>query len=163
MGRFLNFIGLEENDDEEILNDEAQPEQPKREPRSRRRENALVGGGDPQPVPSSVASMKMIVYHPVCYDDAQSIVDNLKKPVAGVAMGLIKDVESGNIAILTDIQGLEDFLGDMDFKVAGTRDGITAIQMDIKIKGIDREILTRALEQARKGRLFILGKMAERS
>ena len=78
MGKFLNFIGLEENDDEEILNDEAQPEQPKREPRSRRRENALVGGGDPQPVPSSVASMKMIVYHPVCYDDAQSIVDNLK-------------------------------------------------------------------------------------
>jgi cell division inhibitor SepF len=78
MGRFLNFIGLEESDDEEILNDEAQPEQPKREPRSKRRENALVGGGDPQPVPSSVASMKMIVYHPVCYDDAQSIVDNLK-------------------------------------------------------------------------------------
>ena len=78
MGRFLNFIGLEDSDDEEILNDEAQPEQPKREPRSKRRENALVGGGDPQPVPSSVASMKMIVYHPVCYDDAQSIVDNLK-------------------------------------------------------------------------------------
>ena len=85
----------------------------------------------------------------------------IKKPVAGVAMGLIKDVDSGNIAILTDIQGLEDFLGDMDFKVAGTRDGITAIQMDIKIKGIDREILTRALEQARKGRLFILDRMAE--
>ena len=85
----------------------------------------------------------------------------IKKPVAGVAMGLIKDDANGNIAILTDIQGLEDFLGDMDFKVAGTRDGITAIQMDIKIKGIDREILTRALEQARKGRLFILDKMAE--
>ncbi|MDO4543030.1 MAG: polyribonucleotide nucleotidyltransferase [Clostridia bacterium] len=85
----------------------------------------------------------------------------IKKPVAGVAMGLIKDEESGNIAILTDIQGLEDFLGDMDFKVAGTKEGITAIQMDIKIKGIDREILTRALEQARKGRLFILDKMAE--
>ncbi|MDO4564897.1 MAG: polyribonucleotide nucleotidyltransferase [Clostridia bacterium] len=85
----------------------------------------------------------------------------IKKPVAGVAMGLIKDEESGNIAILTDIQGLEDFLGDMDFKVAGTREGITAIQMDIKIKGIDREILTRALEQARQGRLFILDRMAE--
>ncbi len=85
----------------------------------------------------------------------------IKKPVAGVAMGLIKDVDSGNLAILTDIQGLEDFLGDMDFKVAGTRDGITAIQMDIKIKGIDREILTRALAQARRGRLFILDKMAE--
>ncbi|MDD3401569.1 MAG: polyribonucleotide nucleotidyltransferase [Eubacteriales bacterium] len=85
----------------------------------------------------------------------------IKKPVAGVAMGLIKDVDSGNLAILTDIQGLEDFLGDMDFKVAGTKDGITAIQMDIKIKGIDREILTRALEQARRGRLFILDKMAE--
>ena len=85
----------------------------------------------------------------------------IRKPVAGVAMGLIKDDANGNIAILTDIQGLEDFLGDMDFKVAGTRDGITAIQMDIKIKGIDREILTRALEQARKGRLFILDRMAE--
>ena len=85
----------------------------------------------------------------------------IRKPVAGVAMGLIKDTDTGNISILTDIQGLEDFLGDMDFKVAGTREGITAIQMDIKIKGIDREILTRALEQARKGRLFILDKMAE--
>ncbi len=85
----------------------------------------------------------------------------IKKPVAGVAMGLIKDTETGNISVLTDIQGLEDFLGDMDFKVAGTRDGITAIQMDIKIKGIDREILTRALAQARRGRLFILDKMAE--
>ncbi|MBQ7092376.1 MAG: polyribonucleotide nucleotidyltransferase, partial [Clostridia bacterium] len=85
----------------------------------------------------------------------------LKKPVAGVAMGLIKDDTTGNIAVLTDIQGLEDFLGDMDFKVAGTREGITAIQMDIKIKGINEEILTRALEQARRGRLFILDKMAE--
>ncbi|MDL2234908.1 polyribonucleotide nucleotidyltransferase [Christensenellaceae bacterium OttesenSCG-928-L17] len=85
----------------------------------------------------------------------------LKKPVAGVAMGLIKDDENGNIAILTDIQGLEDFLGDMDFKVAGTREGITAIQMDIKIKGISEEVLTRALEQARVGRLFILDKMLE--
>ena len=85
----------------------------------------------------------------------------IKKSVAGVAMGLIKDDSTGNIAILTDIQGLEDFLGDMDFKVAGTRDGITAIQMDIKIKGINREILTRALEQARKGRMFILDRMDE--
>ena len=85
----------------------------------------------------------------------------IKKMVAGVAMGLIKDVDTGNIAVLTDIQGLEDFLGDMDFKVAGTRDGITAIQMDIKIKGIDEEILTRALAQARRGRLFILDKMCE--
>ena len=85
----------------------------------------------------------------------------IKKPVAGVAMGLIKDDSTGNIAVLTDIQGLEDFLGDMDFKVAGTREGITAIQMDIKIKGIDEQILTRALEQARRGRLFILDKMAE--
>ncbi len=85
----------------------------------------------------------------------------IKKPVAGVAMGLIKDDSNGNIAILTDIQGLEDFLGDMDFKVAGTAEGITAIQMDIKIKGIDEQILTRALEQARLGRLFILNKMLE--
>ena len=85
----------------------------------------------------------------------------IKKPVAGVAMGLIKDQENGNIAVMTDIQGLEDFLGDMDFKVAGTREGITAIQMDIKIKGIDEQMLSRALEQARRGRLFILDKMME--
>lgn len=76
-------------------------------------------------------------------------------------MGLIKDDSTGNIAILTDIQGLEDFMGDMDFKVAGTQSGITAIQMDIKIKGIDKQILTRALEQARQGRLFILDRMME--
>ena len=76
MGKFLNFIGLEESDEEESYQDE-QSEQ-KREPRSRRRENALVGGGDAQPVPANLASMKMIVYHPVCYDDAQTIVDNLK-------------------------------------------------------------------------------------
>ncbi|MGI6004041.1 MAG: polyribonucleotide nucleotidyltransferase [Christensenellales bacterium] len=85
----------------------------------------------------------------------------LKAPVAGVAMGLIKDESNGNIAILTDIQGLEDFLGDMDFKVAGTKRGITAIQMDIKIKGIDEEVLTRALSQARVGRLFIMDRMLE--
>lgn len=85
----------------------------------------------------------------------------LSAPVAGVAMGLIKDEENDNVAILTDIQGLEDFLGDMDFKVAGTEKGITAIQMDIKIKGIDEPILTRALEQANKGRMHILGKMNE--
>ncbi len=82
-------------------------------------------------------------------------------PVAGVAMGLIQDAESGKIEVLTDIQGLEDFLGDMDFKVAGTMNGITAIQMDIKIKGINREILTRALTQALQGRLHILEKMLE--
>ena len=81
----------------------------------------------------------------------------IKAPVAGVAMGLMKENE--NVAILTDIQGMEDFLGDMDFKVAGTEHGITAIQMDIKIAGIDRPILERALEQARVGRLFILDKM----
>ena len=82
-------------------------------------------------------------------------------PVAGVAMGLIKDTETGKVAVLTDIQGLEDFLGDMDFKVAGTMNGITAIQMDIKIKGIDEAILRQALSQALDGRLFILGKMLE--
>ncbi|MDD6142739.1 MAG: polyribonucleotide nucleotidyltransferase [bacterium] len=80
----------------------------------------------------------------------------IKRPVAGVAMGLIKDAESDNVAVLTDIQGLEDFLGDMDFKVAGTVQGITAIQMDIKIAGIDRPILERALNQALAGRLHIL-------
>ena len=85
----------------------------------------------------------------------------IKAPVAGIAMGLIKDEESGKVAVLSDIQGLEDFLGDMDFKVAGTEKGITAIQMDIKIKGIDEKILREALERARVGRLFILGKMSE--
>ena len=85
----------------------------------------------------------------------------IKAPVAGIAMGLIKDAEHHKVAVLSDIQGLEDFLGDMDFKVAGTSEGITAIQMDIKIKGIDEEILTKALEQARLGRLFILGKMLD--
>ena len=82
-------------------------------------------------------------------------------PVAGVAMGLIKDAETGKVCVLTDIQGLEDFLGDMDFKVAGTMNGITAIQMDIKIAGIDRAILKQALAQALEGRLHILGIMLE--
>ncbi|HZK55778.1 MAG TPA: polyribonucleotide nucleotidyltransferase [Desulfosporosinus sp.] len=81
----------------------------------------------------------------------------LKAPVAGIAMGLIK--EGDNIAILTDIQGLEDHFGDMDFKVAGTSKGITAMQMDIKIKGVSREVLLKALTQAKAGRLFILDKM----
>ena len=85
----------------------------------------------------------------------------LKAPVAGIAMGLIKDESKGKVAVLSDIQGLEDFLGDMDFKVAGTTKGITAIQMDIKIKGIDEAILRQALEQARQGRLHILSKMLE--
>src|SRR4051794_3109652 len=80
-------------------------------------------------------------------------------PVAGVAMGLIK--EGDDYIVLTDIAGVEDHLGDMDFKVAGTADGITALQMDIKITGVTFEILTDALEQANKGRQFILGKMAE--
>ena len=84
----------------------------------------------------------------------------IKAPVAGVAMGLIKG-EDGRYAILTDILGLEDHLGDMDFKVAGTTEGITALQMDIKIKGITHEVMSEALEQARKGRLHILGKMME--
>lgn len=83
----------------------------------------------------------------------------LKKMVAGIAMGLVK--ENDKVAVLSDIQGMEDFLGDMDFKVAGTDDGITAIQMDIKIAGISRQILETALEQARLGRLHILGKMRE--
>jgi polyribonucleotide nucleotidyltransferase len=80
-------------------------------------------------------------------------------PVAGVAMGLIK--EGDDYIVLTDIAGVEDHLGDMDFKVAGTADGITALQMDIKITGVTFEILEDALEQANKGRMFILGKMAE--
>ncbi len=85
----------------------------------------------------------------------------IKAPVAGVAMGLIKNQETGEFRVLTDIQGLEDFLGDMDFKVAGTQKGITAIQMDIKIKGISEEIMHAAIEQANEGRQFILGKMLE--
>lgn len=85
----------------------------------------------------------------------------IKAPVAGIAMGLIKDEATNRVAILSDIQGIEDHLGDMDFKVAGTAEGITAIQMDIKIKGIDKDILEKALEQARVGRLHILQKMLE--
>jgi len=85
----------------------------------------------------------------------------IKAPVAGVAMGLIKDEASGKVVVLTDIQGLEDFFGDMDFKVAGTKNGITAIQMDIKIKGIDEAILTTALNQANEGRMEIMDKMLE--
>jgi polyribonucleotide nucleotidyltransferase len=83
----------------------------------------------------------------------------IRQPVAGIAMGLIK--EGSRVAILSDILGTEDHLGDMDFKVAGTGRGITAVQMDIKIGGIDREIMARALDQAREGRLFILKKMLE--
>ncbi|CAM3359847.1 polyribonucleotide nucleotidyltransferase [Marinicrinis lubricantis] len=83
----------------------------------------------------------------------------IKAPVAGIAMGLIKDGD--HFSILTDIQGMEDHLGDMDFKVAGTSKGVTAIQMDIKIDGINRSILTQALSQAKDGRMFILGKMME--
>jgi len=83
----------------------------------------------------------------------------IKAPVAGAAMGLIK--EGDNVAILTDIQGMEDHLGDMDFKVAGTAKGITALQMDIKISGVSREIMQRALAQAHEARMFILGKMLQ--
>jgi len=83
----------------------------------------------------------------------------IKAPVAGIAMGLIKDGE--HVSILSDIQGMEDHLGDMDFKVAGTAQGVTAIQMDIKIDGIDRQILADALKQAREGRMHILSKMLE--
>lgn len=81
----------------------------------------------------------------------------IKAPVAGIAMGLVSDGE--NYTILTDIQGLEDHLGDMDFKVAGTKDGITALQMDIKIQGITEQILTEALEQAKKARMEILAEL----
>ena len=83
----------------------------------------------------------------------------IKKPVSGIAMGLITDTDSGKYAVLSDILGDEDHLGDMDFKVAGTEDGITATQMDIKVDGLSYEILAEALEQARTGRLHILDKM----
>ncbi|RTE53600.1 polyribonucleotide nucleotidyltransferase [Arenibacter aquaticus] len=85
----------------------------------------------------------------------------LKKPVSGIAMGLISDSESGNYAVLSDILGDEDHLGDMDFKVTGTADGITACQMDIKVKGLSYEILVNALKQASAGRLHILDKLVE--
>jgi polyribonucleotide nucleotidyltransferase len=85
----------------------------------------------------------------------------LRAPVAGIAMGLITDENGERAAILSDIQGMEDALGDMDFKVAGSETGITGLQMDIKIKGLRWELLEQALEQARQGRLHILGKMAE--
>ena len=78
----------------------------------------------------------------------------LKAPVAGVAMGLVMDEKTGKYAVLSDIAGAEDHYGDMDFKVAGTRDGITALQMDIKVAGITTEIMRKALEQARQGRLL---------
>lgn len=85
----------------------------------------------------------------------------IKKPVSGIAMGLISDSESGKWAVLSDILGDEDHLGDMDFKVTGTKDGITATQMDIKVDGLSYEVLAAALEQARKGRMHILGKITE--
>lgn len=88
----------------------------------------------------------------------------IKAPVAGIAMGLIERVEedgSSKMAILSDIQGMEDFLGDMDFKVAGTAKGVTAIQMDIKVHGLSREVLENALSQARKGRMHIMAAMLE--
>jgi polyribonucleotide nucleotidyltransferase len=85
----------------------------------------------------------------------------VKKAVAGIAMGLVMDEKTGKYAVLSDIAGAEDHYGDMDFKVAGTADGITALQMDIKVGGITTEVMTKALEQARRGRLGILEKMKE--
>ena len=85
----------------------------------------------------------------------------MRKPVSGIAMGLISDTENQRFAILSDILGDEDHLGDMDFKVTGTRDGITATQMDIKVDGLPYEVLAQALEQARVGRMYILGKILE--
>ena len=85
----------------------------------------------------------------------------MRKPVSGIAMGLISDTENKRFAILSDILGDEDHLGDMDFKVTGTRDGITATQMDIKVDGLPYEVLAQALEQARVGRMHILGKILE--
>jgi polyribonucleotide nucleotidyltransferase len=83
----------------------------------------------------------------------------LKKPVAGIAMGLVSNPDNGDYKILSDIQGMEDFAGDMDFKVAGTKDGITALQMDIKIKGLSLDLMRKALAQAHEGRTFILDSM----
>jgi polyribonucleotide nucleotidyltransferase len=85
----------------------------------------------------------------------------IKEPVSGIAMGLITDMETGKFAVLSDILGDEDHLGDMDFKVTGTKTGITACQMDIKVQGLSYEVLSQALDQARAGRLHILGEMAK--
>jgi polyribonucleotide nucleotidyltransferase len=85
----------------------------------------------------------------------------LRAPVAGIAMGLVMDESTGKYAVLSDIAGAEDHYGDMDFKVAGTADGITALQMDIKVAGITMDVMRKALAQARAGRMHILGKMAE--
>ena len=85
----------------------------------------------------------------------------IKAPVAGIAMGLVMDEKTGKYAVLSDIAGAEDHYGDMDFKVAGTADGITALQMDIKVGGITTEVMRKALDQARRGRLHILDKMRE--
>jgi polyribonucleotide nucleotidyltransferase len=85
----------------------------------------------------------------------------ISAPVSGIAMGLVQDMDTGAFQILSDIQGMEDALGDMDFKVAGTEHGITALQMDLKIKGLDFEILRQAMDQAKEGRMHILGKMLE--
>jgi polyribonucleotide nucleotidyltransferase len=85
----------------------------------------------------------------------------IKRPVAGIAMGLVMDKENGNYKILSDIQGMEDFAGDMDFKVTGTTEGITAIQMDIKVKGLSLDLMKEALLQAKKGREQIMSKMLE--
>ncbi len=85
----------------------------------------------------------------------------LKKPVSGIAMGLISDIKTNRFAVLSDILGDEDHLGDMDFKVTGTKDGITACQMDIKVDGMPYEVLSEALEQAKRGRMHILGEMAK--
>src|SRR5687767_6033194 len=85
----------------------------------------------------------------------------LKAPVAGIAMGLIMDEKTGKYAVLSDIAGAEDHYGDMDFKVAGTAQGITALQMDIKVSGINSEVMSKALDQAKAGRMHILGEMAK--
>jgi polyribonucleotide nucleotidyltransferase len=104
------------------------------------------------------SSMATVCAGTMCMLDAGV---KMKKPVSGIAMGLIHDNDSEKFAILSDILGDEDHLGDMDFKVTGTKDGITATQMDIKVDGLSYEVLEKALEQARQGRLHILGKIAE--
>ncbi|WP_299578242.1 polyribonucleotide nucleotidyltransferase [uncultured Sunxiuqinia sp.] len=104
------------------------------------------------------SSMATVCAGTMCMLDAGM---NMKRPVSGIAMGLISDKESGKFAVLSDILGDEDHLGDMDFKVTGTEKGITATQMDIKVDGLSYEVLTQALHQAKKGREHILGKILE--
>lgn len=130
------------------------------------RSNACSPTDSPTPAVSSAISSRATVLHQwlqsvAALSPCLMLVVKMKRPVAGVAMGLISDKGAVKYAVLSDILGDEDHLGDMDFKVTGTEKGITATQMDIKCDGLSYEILEKALEQARQGRLHILNIIKE--